>query len=204
MKIEVRIRDDKERGLFAIQNIKKGEYVCVLPIDYICLDQKWYTLQEQTNKVSFRYGIRCDFVHGSSRGTELTKFENFVKNKSTICILKRHRTEIMGISNFNRLEGDFLGHMINDYVTMSMFSEFIYKKISKDHENITVTTDLELFKVDTEHRLGLKLYASKNIKKDQELYFSYGVDYWDKYSNEKNEIESLNFVKNLKNIISSN
>jgi len=77
--------------------------------------------------------------------------------------------------------------MINDYVDMSFLDHNKYLQLSSSYENVFVDSKLRMF----DKRLGLKIYASKFIKKDKELYFMYGTNYWEKYSNSsvKDEIE---------------
>jgi len=182
MKVEIRYREDNERGVFATEYIKKGEYLCILPIDYFKLDEKWYTLKPQTNKVSFKYGIVCDMISSSMSSKQMDQFISFMNSKQIPSYILGIRTKISGISNYNVVEDEFIGHMLNDYVDMSFLSDSKYTKVSKEHENVKVNTYLELFNHNETKRLGLKIYASKNIKKDEELYFTYGYEYWNNYS----------------------
>ena len=90
--------------------------------------------------------------------------------------------EIVGVSNSQKLEANFVGHMINDYVDMSFISEKNYEKMSKEFCNVKVSSKLELFKHTGRKKLGLKVKALKDIQKGEELYLSYGSNYWKKYS----------------------
>ena len=95
---------------------------------------------------------------------------------------------LSAISNFNRIEGNFIGHMINDYVDMSFLDQNKYLQLSTAHENVTVDSKIHMYEFKS---LGLRIHASKNIRKDSELFFMYGVTYWEKYSNPivKDEVE---------------
>mgnify|MGYP000032173283 CR=1 FL=1 len=74
--------------------------------------------------------------------------------------------------------------MINDSVDMSIMNKNRYENISNRGENITIETDIEIFKNEETgvKRLGLRVIAKRLIKKNEELCFTYGVDYWKNYS----------------------
>lgn len=181
VKVKVKIRRDNERGLFATDNIKKGEFVCILPIDYFQLDNNWYATDFHSDQVriNFRYGIICEIIQNGL--TQHESFSSFIKNKNYKCCLNALRNkilEIIGVSNPDKLDDNFLGHMINDYVDMSFLSENAYEKMSKEFSNVKVSSKLQLFG----KRIGLKIIATKDTKKENELYLSYGSEYWKKYS----------------------
>lgn len=193
MKVEIRSRFDNEKGLFAVENIKKGEFICILPIDYFQLDGNWYVTSKDNleNKINFRYGILCDIKMDKNK-TELENFNFFYKKKKRKwCILNKY-SEIIGISNNHKTDENFIGHMINDYVDMLFLTKNKYENLSKEFSNVEVFPKLHVFG----ERLGLKINASKYIKKGNELYMSYGSNYWTKYSGKKD------FIYNVKlNII---
>lgn len=181
-----------ERGLFANQSFHKGDYICILPIDYLKIGDNWYTLQEDNKgPINFRYGIKVDLIVPKSdiNISVYDTFINFLKQcskvtRSSICI------ELVGVSNHDKIENNFLGHMINDYTDMSLLDKQKYNKISTFHENVDVSSELELFEG---NRLGLKVFAKRYIHKDEELFFNYGVDYWKNYSGQgKFEVSQLN------------
>jgi len=180
-----------ERGLFASTNIKRGEYVCALPIDYLKISSKWYSLNpKDTGPINFRYGIQCDLVvpQSDKNVSVLGTFVNFLTSPRIIT-RSSLRIGLSGVSNPNRLEHDFLGHMMNDYVDMSLLDKHRYEQLSLPHENVEVDGDLEIFNSPTGLRLGLRVVAKRNIRRGEELFFSYGVDYWKNYSGpEKIEI----------------
>jgi hypothetical protein len=195
---EVRIRPDSERGVFAIRNIKKGEFICILPIDFIKVGGQWYTLYpENLEKViNFRYGIECDLIIPTNDGntslfetfkTFLTRKKKYINNIITPSATRSsYKLSITGVS-IPDYSGYYSGHMINDYVSMSFLDKKNYCKFSERYENVKVISELELFTEGTTGvvRLGLQVIAKKNIKKNQELYFMYGVDYWKSYSSDK-------------------
>lgn len=194
MKVEIKIGQDNERGLFACDDIKKGEMVCILPIDYFQLDNNWYTFTEQSNKINFRYGIICEIVKNGI--TQYESFSSFFKkrNKRHKCIFKQLQSatnkkniQIIGVSNPTKTESNFLGHMINDYVDMTFLSEINYDRMSTEFSNVKVSPKLKMF----DNRLGLKITASKEIKKGEELYLSYGSDYWKQYSGKKSFVYAM-------------
>lgn len=220
MKIEIRLRADNERGLFAIENIKKGEFICVLPIDYFQLDDIWYGIgdlfnvirtNDDTNlhniieKIDFRYGILCNLRNNQSKN----QFENFIlflkKSKQYKCnvinkiskIIYKTST-IIGVSNPCKLDDIFIGHIINDYVDMSFLTENKYKKLSDDFCNVRVLPKLKIFTYTKDgtikKRPGLKIKALRDIEKGEELYLSYGSEYWKKYSGKEKFIYSLELL----------
>jgi hypothetical protein len=192
MKVQVKIRQDNERGLFAIEDIRKGEVVCILPIDYFQLDSNWYSTYEQDHKINFRYGIVCEII-ASGGMTQYESFSSFFKDKKEKCCFNSTKTiEIIGVSNPDNLNDNFVGHMINDYVDMSFLSEKNYEKMSTEFSNVKVSPNLKIFTSSTnKKRLGLKIRSTKDIKKDSELYLSYGSDYWKKYSGKERFVYSI-------------
>jgi hypothetical protein len=55
--------------------------------------------------------------------------------------------------------------------------------MSNEFSNVRVSSKLRIFKDSSDKkRLGLKVISTKDIKKNSELYLSYGSDYWKKYS----------------------
>ncbi len=183
MKVEIRIREDNERGLFATEYIKKGEFVCILPIDFFQLDKKWYVMDKRYlhNKIDFRYGILCEM-----NKTEINEFQTFISmltNKKWKCVLmtlkQQSKLEIICVSNSEEMIGNFIGHMINDYVDMTFLNEKNYEIVSKEFSNVKASSKLEIF----DKRIGIKITATKDIEKGKELYLSYGSDDWKKYSN---------------------
>lgn len=195
MKLIVKIRRDGERGLFATEDIKKDEFICILPIDYIYLDANWYTTTKQSSNINFRYGIICDIL--KTNINQLESFLDFYYDKKINCFknlikyIKNDKINIIGVSNPDIVKDLFIGHMINDGVDMSFLSENNYKKMSKKFSNVKVIPLLKKFK----NRLGLDIITTKNIKKGEELLMTYGTEYWKKYS------KKGNFIYNIKTSI---
>jgi len=193
MKVEVKVRSDNERGLFAIDDITKGDLVCILPIDYFQLDNNWYVMNEYYlhDKIDFRYGILCEL---NKNGDEFQTFISLMKNKKWECFnyfIKVTKLEIIGVSNYNKIEDNFVGHMINDYVDMSFLNQKTYEKMSFENSNVKALPKLEIFDTANEKKLGLKIMATKDIKKGNELYLSYGSNYWKKYSGKEKFIYNI-------------
>jgi hypothetical protein len=125
MKVQVKIRQDNERGLFATEDIRKGEFVCILPIDYFQLDSNWYTIFEQNNKINFRYGITCELMQN---GTEYESFSSFFRDKNCKCCLgalTSKTIEVIGVSNPDSLDSNFVGHMINEKTMKKCLMSFL-------------------------------------------------------------------------------
>lgn len=200
MKVEVKLRSDGERGLFAIEDIKKGEVICILPIDYFQLDNSWYVTNELflSDKVNFRYGILCEFKTDPTK-TELENFLLYLTDSYCKCCLKSFSfrvTEIIGVSNPHVIDDKFIGHMINDYADMSFLTETKYEKMSKEFCNVKVSSKLKVFEVNGvgKKRIGLEIKALKDIKKGNELYLSYGSNYWKKYSGKEKFVYDLDLI----------
>lgn len=186
MKVEIRVGHIYERGLFAIEPIKKNEFICFLPLDYIQLDGAWYVFDNEYNypyKVNFRYGITCDLI--SNNDNEHDSLLYTINEKRCKCLqFFKKSVQVIGVSDPGRTDGLFVGHIINDFVDMSFVNNINYDKMSKEFSNVTVESKPVMYK----GRLGLRVIASKDIKKDDELYLSYGQEYWKKYSGSKMHI----------------
>jgi hypothetical protein len=181
MKIEIRTRHDKERGLFSIMDIKKGEFLCILPIDYFKLDEKWYTTHFKNKwKINFRYGITCE-IENRNKKNQFENFHNFINKKKYIQWCSK-KINIVGVSDPKIVEDIFIGHMINDYTTMYLLNEYKYDLLSTRHSNVCVSPKLQMFDHKNGKRLGLKIKSTRDIKKNEELYLSYGIEYWKKYT----------------------
>jgi hypothetical protein len=216
MKVEVKVRSDKERGLFAVEDIKKNEFVCILPIDYFQLDSEWYSTEDRlntpntpntpnttntsntpnTSNINFRYGILFE-IPKKQKNDQLHNFKEFINktNNSFQCFKKviyNKKIDIVGVSNENRIEDDFIGHMINDYVNMVFLTENKYETLSNEYSNVEVSSKLEIFERNNKVRLGLRITAIKNIKKNTELFLTYGSKYWKTYSNNNKCIYKVN------------
>lgn len=152
MKVCVK-KSNNGNGLFCTENINKGEIVCILPIDYYKRkNDSKWYTIEEINK-------------GPINLRYAIKCGNFI-----------------GVSNHNRIENEFIGHMINDYIDMSLVNKNKYEILSSIHENVEVEDSINKYN----NRLGLKVISKRNIKKDEEIFFSYGVEYWKEYSSNKN------------------
>lgn len=204
-KVKVKLRPDGERGLFAIRDIKEGEYICLMPIDYVLLGDDWYTINDDYNIIDFRYGILCKIKKDGS--TDYESFVSFLQNRKKKCksffgslfedIFGRH-VNIIGVSNSNKVENEFIGHMINDYIDMSLVSSNIYNVLSRQYSNVDISCKLKLF----EDRLGLVIVASRDIKMGEELYMNYGSEYWKAYSDNKDTKHTVK-ITNIRKLITT-
>ena len=80
--------------------------------------------------------------------------------------------------NFNKSESNYLGHLIKEgYQPSEMDSKEIYEKISLQKENC------QFLNINNYH---VGVFATKNIKKGQEIFVSYGFSYWLNRRNNKN------------------
>ena len=189
MKVEIKIRKDGERGLFSTEDIKKGELICILPIDYVQLDNNWYTTTSQPNKINFRYGIMCEIDKNcDTEYQSVIELMSWKYKKCGGCFTLSKKANVVGVSNPDTTGGHYIGHMINDYVDMTFLSENSYEKMSTEFSNVKVLPKLGMI----EDRLGLKVLATKDIKKGYELYLSYGPEYWKKYSRKESAVYTVN------------
>lgn len=204
MKVSVKKRSEKEKGLFATDDIKKGEYICVIPIDYIKLDSQWYVLENQSTKLNFKYTTKCNLINKCTE-IDTTDFEIFcmcLSNHSKISnceylyriITNNNIREVVGVSNPEKSDDEFIGHIINDFVDMTFLADTKYKQLSELHQNVKINHNLEIFEHLGKKRLGLRVCASKNIKKDDEIFYSYGTRYWGKYSDSNTQNVTLNLI----------
>ena len=162
-KCELRDSPGKGKGVFMLEPVKKGRYVTVYPSHVVfrcCVD-----LNEDVN------GTEQEFdTIGHMRGVEITD-EKFAKYSLGA---KYKNLLIMGDPSYCRPRA--LGHMINDKArSKNVKDEGIYTNISTRGQNVTPET---LFIEEDESLPVIFMKATRDIEANEELFYSYGLNYW--------------------------
>ena len=158
--VEVRKSNIHGNGVFAKVDININEIITFYPVNILQL----YVGNDES---ILRFSKKYKEIHGIDFINEFYKINKCYKYNCD------NRNSIIGdpdiIDNNN-----YLGHMINDSMSHNKTkkSKKIYKKLSQSQSNCEF------------HNLGpfqlfVPVISNKNIKKDDEIFASYGIQYWD-------------------------
>jgi SET domain-containing protein len=154
------------RGVFTTNNIKSGSLLTLYPADIVCYrpDGNPFSKKSLVKLVSSERLIE-------KMGVDYCFPEHYHKLKDYGYLINKHYS-IMGDPTFDQ-DPLYLGHFINDRFTCdaSQKSKELYLKLSPVRANCT-------FKVIREN-LHVVIIAIKDIKKGEELFMSYGTNYWE-------------------------
>ena len=135
-------------GLFAIKNYKKDEFICY----YDGEEKQIETLNDLTYCITNPFNLR------TLVGYNYVKNENgvgqFINDYCMFELTDNDRDE----QGFYKLSSTNINNKINEYTSLSAANSNVTFKKEKNN----------LF----------KLYASRIINENEELYLHYGVDYW--------------------------
>jgi len=145
----------KGLGVFADRDISKGQYVTAYPAHAI-----WHVIRQLDDG-------RCEMERVAGRWID--------------CNAEDTRTygvvigEYVAVGNPKWLSPKVLGHMINDAArSHNPQDELLYSMISQKRENVRP----EAFADKDMKPKVVYMRATCDIKKGEELYFSYGEPYW--------------------------
>jgi hypothetical protein len=157
--VEIRKSKIHGNGVFAKKDIEESDLITFYPVDIL---QLYIGNDESTLRFSNKY-------IDSNRSDSYNIFNN-LKSYKFNC---NNRNAIIGDPRFID-NANYLGHMINDSMNhnKSKKSRNLYKNSSQKKSNCN-------FHNMTPYELFVPIIANKNIKKDEELFVSYGVQYWD-------------------------
>ncbi len=154
---EVRKSEIHGNGVFAKRDIKINEIITFYPAHilqlYIGNDE---SILAFSNKIKEKYG-----------NDSINHINNHYRYSCN------NRNELIGDPTIND-NSNYLGHIINDSImhNKTKKSRKLYNKLSNTQANCDFN-NLEPY------YLYIPIISKKFIKKDEELYVSYGVQYWD-------------------------
>jgi hypothetical protein len=161
------------KGVFAVRDIKAGSLLTLYPADIIQFRPKGITLEKA--KFLTQEG-------GSALLSTSERIQNRIKSKTKLEkeFLKLKKYRLM-ISAQYSIVGDptfddnpfYLGHFINDRFTCTSSSE----KARKLYLTLSMTK-MNCRHVTIENDLHTAIVATRDLKCGEELFMSYGSDYW--------------------------
>tara|TARA_R110000868_G_C10864459_1_gene761776 strand:+ start:166 stop:798 length:633 start_codon:yes stop_codon:yes gene_type:complete len=163
LKIEIKKSNIHGYGVFATKNIKKNEIITFYPADIIIkkdkIGSKIYTSERYSEK--------------KEENKTLTNWKNDgspLNNPYLLNINKEY--SIIGDSDFKD-NLNYVGHLINDGAKHNRTekSKQIYMKIAFLKMNCCYEKS----------NTCVYIEAIKDIKKNEELFMAYGIDYWNVY-----------------------
>ena len=157
--VEVRPTIDMGNGVFATRDIKKGELCCFYDGIIVCSDIGMEGL------ISNRLGYGHDFVVETT--TKMIRDEEVREQ------VKKADEMIAGFTKQLRRGG--VGQLINDW-SMS-YDDYDYNYL----KNINTTAQCERVGATPDDYIILMI-AYKDIKKDSQLFYSYGSGYWKNFN----------------------
>jgi len=136
-------------GVFATRKYKIGDFVCF----YDCEEKKI------TNEVDFTYSIKVPFNEKQYVGyTELREKDGtgqFINDFDMFDLNDDDRENEYGLFKISSIK---INNKIQHYINAS-----------NSHSNVAFSNDITKM---------FKLYASKDINENEELYLHYGINYW--------------------------
>ena len=203
-KVITKPSNHRGRGVYATCAIKKGEVVTHYPVDAT------HKTSKLSNGNTGIYGV--DVKWKFKGDTTFLPDERYY-----ICDEKR---KYVYAPDPERFDPEFCGHIMNDFISIpKKFIQFKpvsknelgtgyeyadhaiyppaihqYNKISYFFRNVERTRFTHVGK---DRRLGFAMVATRDIKKDEELYFHYGYNYW--FGQRIREYERDHFIDNKEN-----
>jgi len=135
-------------GVFARRPIKEGDLITLFPVNFYYFTGDG---EEKSGRVS-TYDISNNFNH-SAYSIHL--------NKNIACVGDPNKKNC----------GAYLGHFINDGFKMKNDNVKKYLRISLDRRNCRIDVDIDV-------PIFIKVIATKDINVGEEVFLSYGVEYW--------------------------
>ena len=157
-----------ENGLFAKKDILKGEMVTFYPGDiasYVPNEDK--IKHEHVSLETYSQRFKTQFEKNIKKERDATA----MMNKYTYDVDTNYR--IIG-SPYFRDDTNYMGHFINDGAKLNPTEtgkEYLEASLLKSNCGYCHMKDLLI-----------GIVATENIKKDDEFYITYGVEYWENYN----------------------
>ena len=139
-------------GVFALRNIRIGEYITLYPADGIGFQPKAWRRNPHLAHAQVLVG---DMDHATAA-------------RHTLGIHTEDAGLVTAIGDPSKYDNPhYLGHMINDAVKLSSpDSVHVYLRVSRLRENCIDAQNLNV------------MVASRDIQAGEEIFYSYGVKYW--------------------------
>ena len=167
-----------QNGLFASQDLKKGELVTFYPCDVVLTFKTRKGKKTVQGCRSSRFEEAYAIVFGDLNNPQHKQnFSNYCANNQYIYELD-NETSIIADPVFKKSK-NYLGQFINDGAKASVNpkSHSIYQTVS------SIKANCELVPL---AKLHLAIRTTKDIKKGEELLRTYGVKHWIKYAQTNN------------------
>lgn len=156
------------RGVFATRDIKKGDTITIYPIHGIMFD-KHPTEGYATYSGDTKYDCKYSYTHA--------------------------RTKSDHIGDKNKTEPLFLGHIINDnYPSVEDFNTDDETKLGATYVKYLLHCISFANCTFKETKYFTVIKATKDIKKDDELFVPYGLGYWSDYMLDNNATKDYNRI----------
>ncbi len=173
IKIEVKESNIHGNGVFATDNIKKGDFITIYPTDA-------YRLENATNNRGFTY--RKDLEKVNDHDDFQENFDNYKDTHSYGIKYNNNKLKIFG-NPYNYQNLKYVGHIVNDGVG-DLFRDLTANNINNDVElkNAVVRTIDSLdakcnSKFETVDGKTF-VQSTRDIKKGEEILTFYEFDYW--------------------------
>ena len=170
-KAKIKTASAKGRGLFAKNDISKNEIITFYPADIASYIPNEDVIKPDHIPVeTYSQRFKTQFGENIKKEREIAA----TMNEYTYDLDPNYR--IIGSPYFTK-DTNYMGHVINDGAKSdSTESNKVYLTISSLKSNCTFYHLKDLH---------VAIIATKNIKKDEELYITYGVEYWESYNKRK-------------------
>ncbi len=166
-KVKLGNSSGRGRGVFATKDIKVGELITCYPGDLIKFIIRTLPDGREENQITLsdRYS---DFITANGTKPDIDFSYFFRVDK------------LYGIIGDKELDNDpnYLGHFINDFCRTDGINHqrnMLYAKISIENSNCAIVPGFKGHHV--------VVIATVDIKKDDELFTTYGLDYWNDHHN---------------------
>lgn len=157
----VELKESKRhgKGIFATKDLKVGDVITLVPIDYYCIkrNENSYYFYNSTLMNQLNYEGKKD----EENFTDICNHFKFKIDNNRFAVSLPHNTD----------SNAFLGQYTND-ATINVSSREKYIRSSLENHNAI------LKQIGGKESFVLAIVATKNITKGDEILRMYGVDYW--------------------------
>lgn len=155
--VEVRKSNVHGNGVFAKQNIKKNDILTFYPVDIL-------KLRVEDNLYIASFSKRYLKIYGQEYENKFEHYQYCTPDNNII----------VGCPDFID-NNNYIGHIINDISKHNKTKNSI-----KEYENNSEKCNAILYNC-CKYNLYVPVLANRDIFKDEEIFVSYGVQYWNTY-----------------------